>query len=211
MQKILSTDDIASIKKEISDRKQHPRYKGYFFYGHMVLLAIETGMRAAELCALKWADISKNAIHIHEQQLTKRGKGNTANYYADWTKDEKGVSRGGRYYPITNNITAILNEIRAIQEEKNIKSEYVFCKLDGDWIKIGSYHAWLREFMKRIDLPVTNNHAFRMSLNSNVLIPLGIPVTDRARLLGHSVDTNLQHYSFARIGVDEEIRNLLNA
>lgn len=65
--------------------------------------------------------------------------------------------------------------------------------------------------MKRIDLPVTNNHAFRMSVSSNVLIPLGIPVTDRARLLGHSVDTNLQHYSFARIGVDEEIRNLLNA
>lgn len=50
-----------------------------------------------------------------------------------------------------------------------------------------------------------------MSLNSNILIPKGIPVADRARLLGHSVETNLRHYSYARIGVDEEIRNLLNA
>lgn len=72
------------------------------------------------------------------------------------------------------------------------------------------YHAWFREFMKSINLPVTNNHAFRMSLNSNVFIPNGIPVTDRARLLGHSVETNIKHYSYARIGVDQEIIDRLN-
>ena len=27
---------------------------------------------------------------------------------------------------------------------------------------------------------------------------MGIPVTERARILGHSVDTNLRHYSFSR-------------
>jgi hypothetical protein len=57
---------------------------------------------------------------------------------------------------------------------------------------------------------VTNNHAFRMSLNSNVFIPLGIPVTERARLLGHSVETNEKYYSYARKNSMQDICALLN-
>ena len=97
------------------------------------------------------------------------------------------------------------------QKGKGIASEYVFCNADGEWVKMNAYESCLRRFMRSMGYSVTNNHAFRMSLNSNSLIPKGIPVADRARLLGHSVETNLRHYSFARIGVDEEIRNLLNA
>ena len=37
-----------------------------------------------------------------------------------------------------------------------------------------------------------------MALNSYVYIPMGLPVTERANLLGHSVETNLAHYTFAR-------------
>ncbi len=43
---------------------------------------------------------------------------------------------------------------------------------------------------------MTNNHALRMSLNSNVLLPLEISAADRAAMLGHSVETNLLYYSF---------------
>ena len=57
---------------------------------------------------------------------------------------------------------------------------------------------------------VTNNHALRMSLNSNVLIPLGISVADRAAMLGHSVETNLKFYSYAQKGYIEDVRNRLN-
>ena len=78
-------------------------------------MAIATGMRAGELCALKWADIDDYYIHIHAQQLTGRGKGNTANFYADWTKDEKGISHGGRKFPITDNIAAILDDLKKNQ------------------------------------------------------------------------------------------------
>jgi len=61
-----------------------------------------------------------------------------------------------------------------------------------------------------LNFPITNNHAFRMSLNSNVFIPLGIPVTDRARMLGHSVETNLRFYSYAGKDNIDDICNLLN-
>lgn len=49
-----------------------------------------------------------------------------------------------------------------------------------------------------------------MSLNSNVFIPLGIPVTERARLLGHSVETNEKYYSYARKNSMQDICALLN-
>ena len=48
-----------------------------------------------------------------------------------------------------------------------------------------------------------------MSLNSNVLIPMGISVADRAKLLGHSVETNLEHYSFAQKDYVENTRAIL--
>ncbi|SDI51805.1 Phage integrase family protein [Pseudobutyrivibrio sp. 49] len=210
-EKILSNEDIKMIQAEVRKRMKLPRYNGYFICGYMILLAIETGMRAAELCALKWDDIEDYNIHIHAQQLTERPAGGKVFYYADWTKDEKGVSRGGRYYPITDNIAEILIKLKCLQKGKGIDSEYVFCNTAGEWIKMNAYESCLRRLMRSMGYSVTNNHAFRMSLNSNILIPKGIPVADRARLLGHSVETNLRHYSYARIGVDEEIRNLLNA
>lgn len=63
---------------------RYPRYGGYFIHGYMILLSIETGMRAAELCALKWSDIDEKNIHIHAQQLTQRDTGNRDYYYAPW-------------------------------------------------------------------------------------------------------------------------------
>ena len=35
---------------------------------------------------------------------------------------------------------------------------------------------------------------------------MGLPVTERAKLLGHSIDTNLKHYTFAR--TDEYLEEL---
>ncbi len=36
-----------------------------------------------------------------------------------------------------------------------------------------------------------------MYYNSYILIPHGIETPDRAQILGHSVETNLKHYTFA--------------
>ncbi len=52
--------------------------------------------------------------------------------------------------------------------------------------------------MRSLGLPVTHNHALRMSLNSNVFIGIyNLPETVRAALLGHSIETNLYYYSHA--------------
>ena len=213
--KILSPEEIKGIQDEVRKRIER---KPYYVHGYMVLLAIETGMRAGELCSLKWEDLhedadntSSSSIHIHTQQLSHRRDGKEVHTLVNWTKNEKGVSQGGRYFPITNKIQHIFDEIRVKQRSMGIHSDFVFANENGAWISASAYEKFLARLCKSQKLEVTNNHAFRMSLNSNVFIPLGIPVTTRALLLGHSVEVNLKNYSYAEKNNLEKVCNLLDS
>ncbi len=211
--KILTEEEIQRVRDTVRARMKQERYKGYFINGYAILLATETGMRAAEICSLRWDDIS-TYIHIHSQQLSRKCEGKKCTkeyYYANWTKDEKGIPNGGRKYPVTNNIRAILGELLALQKSLGIRSKYVFCHKNGEWIKTDAYETCLRRLMSGLGYNVTNNHSFRMSLNSNVFIgKYGLPATERARLLGHSVETNLRYYSFAGKDSLDDICAILN-
>lgn len=194
---ILSEEEIKLVIATVRHYMTSKRYDGYFINGYAILLAIETGMRAGELCSLKWSDVMENALHIHSQQLNNKVQGGKTYYYVPWTKNEKGESKGGRMFPLTDAIKDILDELKSLQEEMGISSEYIFCHPDGEWIKTDAYETCLRRLMKSLKLKVTHNHAFRKTLNSNVFIKkLKLPVTQRAELLGHSVATNEKHYSF---------------
>ena len=51
-----------------------------------------------------------------------------------------------------------------------------------------------------------------MALNSYVYVPAGMDVATRAKILGHSVETNLRFYTFSR--TDEyldEVAEMLNS
>lgn len=211
-EKILSVDEIQTLKDTVRKYMNSKRYNdGYFINGYAILFSIETGMRAGELPSLKWSDIKSDHIHIHSQQLNHKFKGGKEYYYAGWTKNEKGISMGGRKFPLTNAIKAILDELKALQNTLGIESEYIFCHENGEWIKTDAYETCLRRMLSSLGFSVTNNHALRMSLNSNVFIDkYGIPVTERARLLGHSVETNLRHYSFAGKDNLQDICAILN-
>ena len=193
---ILSETELDIIREEIRKRSLEKIYNGYFINGYAMLLAMETGMRAAELCSFKWSDVYDTYIHIHSQQLSRKVGRGKEYYYAPWTKDEKGISKGGRYFPMTHGLKAILDELKALQRNLGISSEYVLCHEDGTWINTDAYEKCLWRLMNRLEMPVTNNHAFRKSLNSNVLIPMGFNEVERSAMMGHSVETNLKHYTF---------------
>lgn len=226
--KILSEDEIKTVQDTVYRYMTAKRYKGYFINGYAILFSIETGIRAGEIPSLRWDDIKEDYIHIHSQQLSfdntpenlefVKTKGYpfsvtkaTIYYHVPWTKGEKGISIGGRKFPLTNKIKAILGELKALQTALGIVSDYVFCNMNGEWIKTDAYETCLRRMLKSLDLNVTNNHAFRMSLNSNIFIgKLNLPVTERARLLGHSVETNEKYYSFAGKNNMKDICSMLD-
>ena len=208
--KILSPEEIDSLKEEVRHRMTLKKYGKYYIHGYAMLFAIETGVRVAELCALKWEDILPDRIHIHAQQLHEKLEGGKKYYLAPYTKNEKGISEDGRDFPLTKSIKALLEEIKSLQDEMGIKSEFIFCHEDGEWIKTDAYLTFLRRLCRSKNLKVTNNHALRMSLNSNVLLPLGISVADRAAMLGHSIETNLKFYSYAQKGYLSSVCDLLD-
>ena len=211
--KIFSSQEILLLQSEIRQQMEKSIYNGYHFNGFTGLLAIETGMRAGELMSLKWSDISDGTIWIHSQQLCTRNEGKRVYTLANWTKNEKHSRKRrtmGRYFPVTDKIQEILDDIHEAQHNLGIKSEFVLCRSDGNWNNSESYEKWLCKTARKLNFRITNNHALRMSLNSNVFIPLGIPVTERARMLGHSVSTNENYYSHALKDNNETLRGILN-
>lgn len=210
-EKILSVEEIELLKSEVRRRMAMKKYGSYYINGYAMLFAIETGVRVGELCALKWSDISTNAIHIHSQQLKRLVEGETEYYLVPYTKNEKGESEDGRDFPLTKKLKSLLAEIKQKQTERDIESEFIFCHEDGEWIKTDAYITFLRRLCQSKNFNVTNNHALRMSLNSNVLIPMGISVADRAAMLGHSIETNLRHYSFAQKNYLDNVKAILDS
>lgn len=203
--KIFSEDEIELIKTEARQSLK----KKYTPNAYAVIFSILTGVRAGELVAMKWDDIDyrKAVIKIRRQQLIQIVDGKTTYFYEEGTKNEKGITSEGRLFPLSQDILSLLTEIKVVQMEHGIQSEFIFSKTDGAGVTTKSYETYLYKLCRRLGLKATNNHAFRMSLNSNVLIPLGIPVTERAKLLGHSVETNLRNYSFERRDYLETARN----
>ncbi len=104
-----------------------------------------------------------------------------------------------------------MDENRKAKQSLGLTSEYVFCIRENEWIKTDAYETFLRRMLKSLGLEVTNNHAFRMSLNSNKLIPLGLTPVERAQLLGHSVETNLKHYTYSMKDNLDHLREVLSA
>lgn len=181
--------------------------------------------RVGEIPSLKWSDISDNAVHIHSQQndtydpdsievksspyVTKAGK--TYSYYNPTTKNEKGVSSNGRFFPMTEELRTIFSAIKEKQHALGIKSKFVFCKQSGEWITVRGYTSALGKIAKELGFPISNNHALRMAFNSYVLVEKGLEAPDRAKLLGHSVETNLRNYTYAKSNEYlDELRHVLD-
>ncbi|MBR4182555.1 MAG: tyrosine-type recombinase/integrase, partial [Lachnospiraceae bacterium] len=139
-EKILSPEEIGMLKAEVRRRMTMKKYGRYYINGFAFLFSVETGVRIAELCAIKWEDIYDDHIHIHRQQLSEDDEaGNNTYYLADYTKNEKGISEDGRDSPLTDAIASLLSEIRTLQEELGMDPEFVFCHEDGEWIKKEAY------------------------------------------------------------------------
>ena len=133
-EKILSPEEIRMIQEEVRKRMQTKKHGRYYVQGFAVLFAIETGVRVGELCALKWEDVHEDVIHIHSQLLRHKVDGRWTYYLVSTTKNEKGVSNDGRDFPLTDSLAKLLAEVKSLQEEMGIKSEFIFSREDGRWM-----------------------------------------------------------------------------
>ncbi len=210
-QRIFSEEEISMLQKEIRRRMTLKKYGDYYVSGYAMLIAIETGMRSGELCGLQWADIdfSRGYIHIHRQELQRYVNGKFEYYHVDKTKNEKGVSQGGRYFPLTSTLSTLFLEIQDKQNKYNIQSAFVCARKDGTALKTKTYQSFVHRICDSLGLKATCNHTFRRSLSSNVMMQNGINEADRGKLLGHSAETNLKYYTYENRDYIEKARIIL--
>lgn len=166
----------------------------------MVQFAILTGVRISEIVAIKWADIYTDAIHIHRMQCEREGQKGTNRYFmVEWTKNEIHTpinQRKGRLFPrYCSELDSLIDDIHNLQIRFNVSSEYLFAKQDGSNVDIKDYKEALRKICKSLGFSIKNNHAFRKALNMRLINDYNIDVAKRAKMLGHSVKTNLTNYT----------------
>lgn len=163
---------------------------------------------AGELSALHKDDILDNYLHIHRQQLIDETRKNSARFReVPYTKDERMHPHNGRYYPINERIKRIIELAKKIPGD----SDYLFHNPDQSGpVSKDTYEQYLKRRCHKLGITSTNNHAFRMALNSE-FIRQGLNPAERALLLGHAVQTNEQHYSLTDKRQLKEISEKLSA
>lgn len=192
-EKIFNKEEIELIRIDMEKNFANPR-------AQIILLSIETGMRVGELCALHSEDVSEKFIHVHRQQ--RRYIHPERYEEIPYTKDERTHPHGGRLFPVTCSIEKLLTRIP--------KGKVYLFEENREWIKKFTVIRFLNRHCKALGLHITNNHAFRMSLNSNFFYEAGLNAKQRSYLLGHSVDTNERYYTYTREAEIEKLRDSLN-
>lgn len=155
-----------------------------------IMVAIYTGMRVGEICALKWIDYDGKYIHIR-RTISGQKLGST-------TKTQSST----RDVILPDNIISILNKMPH-------DCEFIFHSRSGHFYFYRYIrNVWVR-VLERANLPYKKFHALRHT-HASQLIAAGVPVTEVAKRLGHSnVGTTLSVYSHAIKGSDEKVSKVV--
>lgn len=143
-EKTFSPEQIKVLLKEAKAYRPNPR-------AFAVCASANSGLRAGELPCLKWSDIKDGYVHIYlQQRLLTNGNTRIGFETVDCTKNEKGVSRGGRRIPITEDMQILLDDIKKHQSSIGLQTDWVFCDDDGSPITKTSYELFLRRRCKKL-------------------------------------------------------------
>lgn len=184
------------ILSEAKRRANMTQFHGYYIYLYLIETHQYLGCRPGELVALKWEDLQNGVLHIcHAQKEHKDPK--TWYECVDYTKNEKGESKNGRYIPLIPELEILFNELRQLQDSLGIHSEFIFCNSSGEWIVARSYEARLKEICKKLGIESYGTYTYRRDVN-NRLAETGVQTFERAKFLGHSPEVNQKCYASPR-------------
>ena len=167
-ERAFSRDEAEKLREDALKTTTNQRYL-------IRLLAQETGMRAAELCALHKSDVIGDYLHVHRQIVKDLSTKPQTFREVGYTKDERQHPHNGRYIPKT----PVIVEVLKLAEQLPGDSEYLFHDKDGRFVSPETYERHLRRACSRLGIGTRNNHAFRIAFNS-LLIEKDLSPSDRA-------------------------------
>lgn len=150
-------------------------------WGRMIVIALRTGMRIGELLALRWPLVRLDARKLFVSEATTRGV----------TDSPKGKNRE---IPLSD------QALEAFRAHRHLRSELVFCDLEGQPLRREQCVKPLLEARKRAGLDNGLWHTLRHTFASH-LVMRGVPLKAVQELLGHASIEMTMKYAHLAPGV----------
>lgn len=208
-----TTEEFTMIFNEAA--RLASKHKGYYYFDTMLRVQDILGVRPGELCALKWKyyEVDSQVLRVCEQQRMVPANKETEEpkHYitVPFTKNEKGISKGGRWLPVSNELANLFARMKELQTQYEIKSEYIFCDSNGEAVKKDAYTDYLGNICRRLEIDRHGTYTFRRDANCRYAHS-GIDVVDRGKLLGNTLGVNTSCYTFEGEEYIKRAREVLN-
>lgn len=162
---------------------------------YAVELAVYTGMRVSELATLKWSDVADDVISINKSAKHNRLRNE---FSVGKTKTKK-----SRVYPIDEQITELLTQIRNMQAEHGILCDWIFTDGNGGYTHARNITDCMTRLCRENGLCGGGITKLRKTTSSDLQVS-GTPKSVVASMLGHTEEANEKYYTYDTSKLDEK-------
>jgi integrase len=172
--RVLSVDEQRALTKYLNDNTD--------VYKFGILLALYTGMRIGELCALQWEDITDNHIQINKTLMRIKTDNCKTEIKIGTPKSESSK----RFIPTPQCLLPLINKFR--------KNGYVLSTEKLEFTEPRLLQIKFKNIITKCQIENINFHALRHTFATRC-VEAGVDVKTLSEILGHSdVKTTLNRY-----------------
>jgi integrase len=172
--RVLSVDEQRALTEYLNDDTD--------VYKFGILLALYTGMRIGELCALQWEDITDNHIQINKTLMRIKTDNGKTEIKIGTPKSESSK----RFIPTPQCLLPLINKFR--------KNGYVLSTEKLEFTEPRLLQIKFKNIITKCQIENVNFHALRHTFATRC-VEAGVDVKTLSEILGHSdVKTTLNRY-----------------
>ena len=184
-ERVLSDADISALLQRLHERHQsHPLYMA----DYAIEFCLYTGLRVGEVVALKWSSIQNGQLLVTTSEHRMYHDDKASTYEIGKTKNGK-----KRKIPLSQGAMALLEQIRQLQDEYGIESEFIFHNGDRRIPAPEVSKAMYRRGLES-GIGAKSVHAIRRTVSSKLNTRL--PRATVALIMGHTEEVNTGHYDY---------------
>lgn len=153
-----------------------------------ILIALSTGMRIGEICALQWSDIDFEKEILHVNHTITRINSTEGTAKTKLVIDVPKTRSSLREIPIPSLLVSVMKDMYL-----KSKSEFVVSKTN-DFVSTRTFDYRYRQFLRKSNIEVLNFQSLRHTFATEC-VAAGVDVKTLSEILGHAnVSTTLNIY-----------------